>query len=120
VAAKLAEDLHLPAVESRCAVMALDFAREAGDSRRARAAQDCLDRLVLSIPVLPLAPQSEGVKLTQRELQVAKLASRGLGNRAIAEKMGVSVRTVEGHLYQVFAKLGITSRNELMQVREVS
>lgn len=120
VAAKLAQNLHLPAVESRCAVMALDFAREAGDSRRARAAQDSLDRLVLSIPVLPLSPQSEGVKLTQRELQVAKLASRGLGNRAIAEKMGVSVRTVEGHLYQVFAKLGITSRTDLMQAREVS
>ncbi len=119
-AANLAEGLNLPAVESRCSVVALDFAREAGDSRRARAAQERLDRLVLSIPMMPLVPQSERVRLTQRELQVAKLASRGLGNRAIAEKMGVSVRTVEGHLYQVFDKLGISSRKELMQIREVS
>ena len=53
------------------------------------------------------------VPLTSRELQVARLAIRGLSNREIATKIGVSVRTVEGHLYQVFAKLGITSRQQL-------
>ncbi|MFN3924727.1 MAG: helix-turn-helix transcriptional regulator, partial [Pseudarthrobacter sp.] len=31
----------------------------------------------------------------------------------IALEMGVSVRTVEGHLYQVFTKLGVTSRGDL-------
>ena len=113
-AAKIAEALDLSAVESRCAVSALDFAREAGDSRRAKDARDRIDRLLQTIPVLPMMPQTEGAKLTQRELQVAKLAGRGLGNRAIADRMGVSIRTVEGHLYQVFAKLGITSRNELV------
>lgn len=112
-AASMAQDLDLAAVESRCAVVALDFARAAGDSRRAREAETRIGRLLQAIPVMPLMPQSEGVKLTQRELQVAKLAGRGMGNRAIADRMGVSVRTVEGHLYQVFAKLGISSRNEL-------
>jgi DNA-binding CsgD family transcriptional regulator len=116
-AAVIAEELDLVAVESRCAVLALEFAHDAGDNRRSREAQQRLDRLAASVPVLPMTPRSAGVKLTQRELQVAKLAGRGLGNRAIADRIGVSVRTVEGHLYQVFAKFGITSRIELDQVK---
>lgn len=112
-AARIAETLELRAVESRCAVVALELARDAGDGRRAREADARLVRLVKSLPVLPLTPQTGGVKLTQRELQIAKLASRRMGNRAIADRLGVSVRTVEGHLYQIFSKLGISSRNEL-------
>jgi DNA-binding NarL/FixJ family response regulator len=112
-AAMLAQELDLAAVESRCAVTALDFARLAGQARLAREAETRIDRLRRTVPVMPLLPQTEGERLTQRERQVAKLAGRGLGNRAIAELMGVSVRTVEGHLYQVFSKLGISSRGEL-------
>jgi DNA-binding CsgD family transcriptional regulator len=41
------------------------------------------------------------------------MAGRGASNRDIAMEMGVSVRTVEGHLYQVFTKLGVTSRGDL-------
>ena len=63
------------------------------------------------------SPQFEAVrstsKLTQRELDIARLAGQGYSNRDIAEAQGVSVRTVEGHLYRIFAKLGITSRDEL-------
>lgn len=114
VAARMAEHLDLAAVESRCAVTALDFAHLAGQQRLAREAQTRIDRLLKSIPAFPLVPQNEGEKLTQRERQVAKLAGRGLGNRAIAELMGVSIRTIEGHLYQVFSKLGISSRSELI------
>ena len=51
--------------------------------------------------------------LTQRELHVARLAAAGLTNNEIAERLVVSVRTVESHLYHAFDKLGVTSRSEL-------
>ncbi|ALO68695.1 hypothetical protein AS189_19110 (plasmid) [Arthrobacter alpinus] len=115
-AAHIAETLKLDAVESRCAVLALDFARDAGRNSLARLASQRLDRLHKNLPKLPFQPKC-GVKLTQREIQVAKLAKRGLGNRAIADRIGVSVRTVEGHLYQLYSKLGITTSMSLLKTR---
>ncbi len=113
-AASLASELRLDAVESRCVVMALDIAHEKADVLTARVAQSRLDRLVMTVPLLPLVPRTDGPELTQRERQVASLARRGLSNRDVAEHLQVSVRTVEGHLYQVFTKLGISSRSELI------
>ncbi len=50
--------------------------------------------------------------LTTREREIVTLAAQGLSNRAIAERLVVSVRTVEGHLYRSAAKLGGTTRNQ--------
>ena len=52
-------------------------------------------------------------KLTDAERNVARLAAAGFRNREIAEQLFLSVRTVEGHLSDVYAKLGIRSRTEL-------
>ena len=52
------------------------------------------------------------VPLTTREQEIARLVSQGHSNREIAEKLTVSVRTVEGHLYRMMAKLGPTRREE--------
>jgi DNA-binding NarL/FixJ family response regulator len=49
-------------------------------------------------------------QLSSREIEVLELASRGLRNKAIAEKLGISTRTVEGHFNSIFAKLGVSSR----------
>lgn len=54
--------------------------------------------------------------LTSRERQVARLAARGLSNRDIAERLTVSVRTVENHLHAAYHKLGLRSRAELAGV----
>ncbi|GAA4656821.1 helix-turn-helix transcriptional regulator [Arthrobacter cryoconiti] len=51
--------------------------------------------------------------LTKREGEIAALAASGASDKDIAEKLGVSVRTVEGHLYRTYAKLGIAAREEL-------
>lgn len=50
--------------------------------------------------------------LTPRELDVLRLAARGLTNRAIGHELGVSHRTVQGHLASIYGKLGVGSRTE--------
>jgi DNA-binding CsgD family transcriptional regulator/urease gamma subunit len=56
-------------------------------------------------------------ELTAREQEIVDLAAQGLSNAAVAEKLFVSQRTVEGHLYRVFTKLGITERGELRELQ---
>jgi DNA-binding NarL/FixJ family response regulator len=51
-------------------------------------------------------------QLSPRELGVLELAAKGLRNRAIAEELSISVRTVEGHFRGILAKLGVSSRVE--------
>lgn len=50
--------------------------------------------------------------LSQRELEVLKLAARGMSNRDIGEELSISVRTVQAHLRAIFNKLGVGSRSE--------
>jgi DNA-binding CsgD family transcriptional regulator len=52
-------------------------------------------------------------ELTPQERQVAELAATGLTNKQIAERLFVSHRTVGAHLYQIYPKLGISSRAAL-------
>lgn len=51
--------------------------------------------------------------LTDAERRVASLAARGLTNREIAQRLRITVSTVEQHLTRVYRKLCITSRNDL-------
>jgi NarL family two-component system response regulator LiaR len=50
--------------------------------------------------------------LTPREFEVLRLLAQGLSNRAIAESLVISERTVQTHLSSVFDKMGVTSRVE--------
>jgi DNA-binding CsgD family transcriptional regulator len=58
----------------------------------------------------------EPVALTKREREVATLAARGITSKDIAERLYVSVRTVDNHLGRVYEKLGISSRSELAEL----
>ncbi|QXC61136.1 LuxR C-terminal-related transcriptional regulator [Aquihabitans sp. G128] len=60
-----------------------------------------------------LGDRTASAELSTREGEVARLAADGLSNRAIADRLFVSERTVENHLYRAFTKLGISGRDEL-------
>lgn len=53
--------------------------------------------------------------LTPTERDVVRLVSRGLGNKDIGDRLFISPRTVQTHLTHVYAKLGLTSRMQLVQ-----
>jgi DNA-binding CsgD family transcriptional regulator len=59
------------------------------------------------------AVQLAPAELTRRERQVAHLASQGATNAEIAERLVLSVRTVESHLYRAMSRLGVQTRHEL-------
>ncbi|OBF98353.1 transcriptional regulator [Mycobacterium sp. 852002-51152_SCH6134967] len=60
-------------------------------------------------------PASGWESLTPTERDVVRHAVDGLGNKDIAERMFISPRTVQTHLTHVYAKLGFTSRIQLIQ-----
>lgn len=70
--------------------------------------------------VLARVAQSDGISaksphdstLTNREHETLRLAARGMSNAKIAQALSVSIRTVQAHLTQTFAKLGVGSRTE--------
>jgi DNA-binding CsgD family transcriptional regulator len=66
----------------------------------------------------PLAPLHD--VLSAQELQIARLASEGLSNKQIGERLYMSHRTVGSHLYRIFPKLDITSRAQLASRLAVS
>ena len=50
--------------------------------------------------------------LTEREMEVLKLVTKGLSNKDIADDLSLSIRTVQGHLANIFNKLRVSSRTE--------
>lgn len=62
------------------------------------------------------ARAAEEEVLTERELEVLRLAAQGLGNREIADRLFVSPRTVQSHLANIFGKLEVGSRTEAVMV----
>jgi len=50
--------------------------------------------------------------LTDREIEVLRLAATGMSNKEIAERLSVTVRTVKAHISNVFAKMNVASRTE--------
>lgn len=55
-------------------------------------------------------------QITERELEVLRLAARGMSNRDIARELDISMRTVQTHLSNVFNKMGVGSRTEAVML----
>ena len=80
-----------------------------GSSSRAQALADRCGGA--STPALQQA--SERVPFTDREREIVMLIGQGLSTRAIAERLTLSARTVEGHIYRAMDKTGVANREEL-------
>jgi DNA-binding NarL/FixJ family response regulator len=86
--------------------------RTASASRSATRASELVE--LCGRPLTPaLAKLADVAVLTRREREVASLAADGLSNRAIAERLVVSVRTVEHHLEHAYQKLDVRRRSQL-------
>jgi DNA-binding CsgD family transcriptional regulator len=87
----------------------------AGDRRRevesSTWAHSLASQCGLRTPALEAAARP--LPFSGRERQIVLLVAAGLSNRQIADRLVVSVRTVEGHLYRACAKLGVSARSEL-------
>jgi DNA-binding NarL/FixJ family response regulator len=60
----------------------------------------------------PLGAQATVEPLTDREVEVLRLAAKGQTNKAIGQSLGISDRTVQGHLANTYGKLNVNSRTE--------
>jgi DNA-binding CsgD family transcriptional regulator len=86
----------------------LDSARRAGTLARARHT----DGQGVAAPTID-GLDGVATELTRREAQIATLASRGLSNQQIADRLVLSVRTVETYVYRAMQKRGVDHRHEL-------
>ncbi len=60
-------------------------------------------------------PNSVGDQtITRREAEIAGLVSQGLANKAIAKQLGIGEGTVKIHLHNIYQKLHVSNRTELM------
>ncbi|WP_423184044.1 LuxR C-terminal-related transcriptional regulator [Arthrobacter sp. NyZ413] len=109
------EGMELAAAD--CAGHALRILESRGDKARQLEGQRLLKRRTAALD--KAGPAVEGnlpdlQKLTRREQEIAALVQAGSSNKDIAMSLGLSLRTVEGHLYRMFAKLGISHREDLI------
>jgi len=93
--------------------------RTAEDRRQSQDAAAAADRLAtacggVQTPALEVA--SQPLPLSPREREIASFVAQGLSNRDIADRLVVSTRTVEGHIYRACIKLDVTDREGLALV----
>jgi len=102
---------------NRAAVWQLDAARERFSDLDARPfVTECVTALV-RCGMAPSAEEGHARwRLTPQEVSVARLVSTGRTNRQVADELVVSIKTVEYHLANVYGKLGIRSRQELVPI----
>ncbi|MEM9616176.1 MAG: helix-turn-helix transcriptional regulator [Actinomycetota bacterium] len=93
----------------------------AGDQRAATASERAAERAreqVGEARTTALARSRTVDPLTRRQREIAALVAAGRRNNEIAERLHVSVRTVETHLRAIYRKLGVPNRRELAAVIE--
>jgi DNA-binding CsgD family transcriptional regulator len=100
----------------RCS-QALDVFAACDAQARRDACLQLLDRLGPRGKRVRTATTGPGA-LTSRELEVVQLAIEGLATREIGERLFIGRRTVETHLTNAYAKLGIRSRVELVRIAD--
>lgn len=62
------------------------------------------------------AAKNKVAELSEREREILNLLAEGLSNKMIAARLYLSVRTIEGHLANIYSRLGVHSRTEAMLI----
>lgn len=57
-----------------------------------------------------------GYRLTERELEIVRLISRGMSNNELCDRLVISLSTVKKHIYNIYLKTGVKSRTQLMNL----
>jgi len=112
------EVLHLTLYAAEAQAQAARAYRRAGEHRQAKAAAAtgwALSRRCEGAHTPALA-ELTAPELTLRQLEIARLAAAGLSNRAIAERLTVSIRTVANHLCGAYERLGVNDRAGLARL----
>jgi DNA-binding NarL/FixJ family response regulator len=114
VAQQLA-DARMGGAAHDAALQAADAARRAGAASVSRRARALAARIAPGLQPEPLRRDTPaGLDgLSSRELAIARLAADRERNREIADRLGISPRTVENHLANIYRKLGVTGRDGL-------
>jgi DNA-binding NarL/FixJ family response regulator len=76
--------------------------------------QDLLDQAVQKMAGESSHPRSK--QLTERERQVISFVLDGLTNKEIADRLGLSETAVKGTLQQLFKKVGVRTRSQLVRI----
>lgn len=92
-----AQRLSAPDIAARCVQMARERLNHRGSAPPARGSYDL------------------SVELTEREREICGFLVKGKSNAEIADLLGAAVRTVEGHAYRLYRKLGVTRRHEVAE-----
>jgi DNA-binding CsgD family transcriptional regulator len=125
-----ANEVGMPFLRARLALDYGAFLRRTGQRRQAVAILEEAAELFGSLRSEPFLQRCERelegsgrqraprgtshLTLTPQELTVARLIARGLTNRAAASELVLSVKTIEYHLSNLYAKLGVGSRTQLI------
>lgn len=113
------EDIGLLLSAADAAAQAATAHDRAGTRRAAIASSAQADRLAAlcgGVRTVAIRSAANPLPLTSREREIGVLVAAGLSNREIAERLTVSVRTVENHLYRACIKLDVTDRDDLARV----
>lgn len=110
------EELGMVLMAAEAAAEASEAYRRAGGARAATSAATRSRALARACPGVrtPALTSSEApVPLSAREREVADLAGQGLASNEIAERLFLSIRTVDNHLGKAYTKLGVNRRDQL-------
>jgi two-component system, NarL family, response regulator LiaR len=84
--------------------------------KQVHAGRSFIDSAIASTLITGALRSSSEEQLTERELEVVRGVAKGWTNREIAQRLAISDRTVQGHLANIFAKLHVSSRTEVVTV----